>query len=586
MSSTAFVLSGGGSLGANQVGMIRALYEHRIAPDLIVATSIGALNAAFIASRPKTVETTRDLAALWRQNAERRLFKLSPVSFALDLVGRRAYFVTREGMSQVLDELLEFDLLEEAPTPIHVVATDIVTGEDLRLSSGDARTAALASAAVPGILAPIEWEGRVLVDGGVADNTPVRHAVELGAGRVYVLPTGTPSALRERPKGVIGMAGHWLGLMHEAQSLLDIESLRERTELIVLPPPFPQAVSPADFSHSDELIERSYRAATAWLDSPRGGAGRLPEAMNTRLRDRPRKPAPPAARATSSAAGERTAFAFLGGASLGAVQAGALRALYEDGIKPDLIVGCSIGAFNASLIASRPMTVNTALWLADVWRRLTRRDLYPFNPVRLAAGFGGASDGALSQSGLARLLRRHLELDRLEDSPVPVHLMAADLLNGKEERLSAGDAATAVRASMAYPAIFAPVPWGERSLIGGGMIENTITHALELGATTVYVLPTGYSCASDEVPTGSTEMLIQSGEISHRRQLRAELESLRDQARLIIMPPPCPLLVRQSDFNHASELLERSYGSATRLLDDPTDQAGRIPRGLTRHSHP
>ena len=74
--------------------------------------------------------------------------------------------------------------------PLHVVAVDVVTGQELRLSHGPVLEAVLASAAIPGVLQPVSWEGRALMDGGVANNTPISHAVELGAERIYVLPTG------------------------------------------------------------------------------------------------------------------------------------------------------------------------------------------------------------------------------------------------------------------------------------------------------------------------------------------------------------------------------------------------------------
>src|SRR5690349_1075665 len=63
---TAFVLAGGAGLGAMQAGMVHALYERGIAPDLLIGTSAGALNAAFLASRPATMATVEDLAAVWR----------------------------------------------------------------------------------------------------------------------------------------------------------------------------------------------------------------------------------------------------------------------------------------------------------------------------------------------------------------------------------------------------------------------------------------------------------------------------------------------------------------------------------------
>ena len=85
--STAFVLSGGASLGSIQVGMLEALYERGIRPDLIIGTSAGALNGAFIADRPQTVATARELGEVWRSLRRGQVFPGNPLSSALGLIG-------------------------------------------------------------------------------------------------------------------------------------------------------------------------------------------------------------------------------------------------------------------------------------------------------------------------------------------------------------------------------------------------------------------------------------------------------------------------------------------------------------------
>src|SRR5688500_11432260 len=107
----------------------------------------------------------------------------------------------------------------------------------------------------------------------------------------------------------------------------------------------------------------------------------------------------------------KTAFVFSGGASLGAVQAGMLRALYEREVAPDLIVGTSVGALNGAFIASRPPTPATARELAEVWARASRWTIFPLNPLTGFFGFVGAKDHLVSDRGLRRVVRRELELD-------------------------------------------------------------------------------------------------------------------------------------------------------------------------------
>src|SRR5215216_4905681 len=191
----AFVLSGGASLGAIQVGMLRALYECEITPDLIVGTSAGAFNGAYIASRPQTTPTAESLARIWRGLRRGQVFPVNPVTGLLGFLGARDHLVPESGLRRLISRHVECEALEQMPVPLHVVAVDVGTGQELRLSRGRVLDAILASAAVPGVLEPVSWEGRALMDGGVANNTPISHAVELGAERIYVLPTGHACSL-------------------------------------------------------------------------------------------------------------------------------------------------------------------------------------------------------------------------------------------------------------------------------------------------------------------------------------------------------------------------------------------------------
>lgn len=265
--SIAFVLSGGASLGAIQVGMLRALYERGVAPDLIVGTSAGALNGAFIASREQSVETADALADVWRGLRRGQVFPLNPLTGLLGFLGTRDHLVPESGLRRIVELHIECERLEELPIPLHVIAADVVSGEELRLSAGPALDAILASAAIPGVLAPVPWQDRWLMDGGVANNTPISHAVELGAQRIYVLPTGHACALPEPPRAALGMALNAISLLTHHRLVDDIERHRDDTQLIVLPPPCPLDITPVDFSHADTLIDRGLADARDFLDS-------------------------------------------------------------------------------------------------------------------------------------------------------------------------------------------------------------------------------------------------------------------------------------------------------------------------------
>ena len=133
--------------------MLRAPYERGIAPDLIIGTSVGAINGAFIALCPQTVETADELADSWRV-PRGQVFPLRPLSGLLGFLGSRDHLVPESGLRHLLAEHTTYDRLEQTPIEFHVVAVDVLTGEELLLSRGPALEAALASAAIPACLAP------------------------------------------------------------------------------------------------------------------------------------------------------------------------------------------------------------------------------------------------------------------------------------------------------------------------------------------------------------------------------------------------------------------------------------------------
>jgi NTE family protein len=282
----AFVLSGGASLGAVQVGMLHALYERDITPQLVVGTSAGAINGAFIASRPQTVETARELAGIWRTVRRGQVFPLNPLTGFLGFVGSRDHLVPSSGLRKLIAEYSQHPRLEQMPIGFHVVAVDVVTGEELLLSRGPTVDAVMASGAIPAVLAPVAWEERLLMDGGVANNTPISHAVELGAREIYVLPSGHSCALEQPPSSALGMALHALTLLTQSRLIADVELHRDNAKLVVLPPPCPLGIQPIDFGHADELIERSLADTRAFLDG--GGAEGPTIRMHMHRHGRPR----------------------------------------------------------------------------------------------------------------------------------------------------------------------------------------------------------------------------------------------------------------------------------------------------------
>jgi len=259
----AFVLSGGGSLGAIQVGMLQALFEEGIRPDLLVGTSAGAVNAAWVAGHPHS-EGARELAAIWCGLRRQDIFPLSAWAGALGLFGRTNHVIPNSGLRSLIERHIPYERLEDASIPIHVVATDLKTGHAVVLSSGPAVPALLASTAIPGVFPPVTIGRRELVDGGVADLTPIAAAIAQGATQVYVLPIGYPW-LRQDRLNAIGMALQALARVVEQRLQTEIAAYTHSADIRLLPPIDGPAVSPADFSRTPELISRAYRATRRHL---------------------------------------------------------------------------------------------------------------------------------------------------------------------------------------------------------------------------------------------------------------------------------------------------------------------------------
>jgi NTE family protein len=277
---TAFVLSGGASLSALQVGMLWALYEHGVAPDLLVATSAGALNAAFVASRPQTVPTARELARVWQGLRRDDIFPVSPWMLMGGLLGKRDHLVPAGPLRKLVGRYLQFDDLAEAPIPLHVVAFDVEHGCEVLLSQGPALDAIAGAAAIPGVLPSVRFGERRLVDGGVVNNTPISHAVELGAERIYVLPARDATPVPSRgTRGALSAAVGGVGLLVGSRLEVDIARYAGEAELIVLPAHNPLAIQPTDFGQANRLIRGGRAAARRRLAQPLA-----PAALGGRLR--------------------------------------------------------------------------------------------------------------------------------------------------------------------------------------------------------------------------------------------------------------------------------------------------------------
>jgi NTE family protein len=266
---TAFVLGGGGNLGSVQVGMLAALFERGIRPDLLLGCSAGALNAAVVAQDP-TPDGIRRLERIWSGLRSDDVFPSIRFAGPWLLLRRGASMCANTGLRALLGREISIDRFEEAVVPFEVVATELASGRARWFSEGPIAEPILASAALPAILPPVEIDGELYIDGGVVENVPITRARQRGCERVVVLHVGNFSRPRPRPNRPIDTLLQAFSIARNYGFLRESTSPPAGVELIVLPAIDPGALKRNDFSRSRDLMARARETAGAYLDSHSG----------------------------------------------------------------------------------------------------------------------------------------------------------------------------------------------------------------------------------------------------------------------------------------------------------------------------
>ncbi|MBR7744262.1 patatin-like phospholipase family protein [Phycicoccus sp. BSK3Z-2] len=267
---TAFVLGGGGVLGATQVGMVRALAAAGVRPDLVVGTSIGALNGAFVAADP-TPRGAERLAEVWDAVVRERVFVENPVRQAARVARSRTHLLSNAPLRHVVDGHLPVDTFEELAVPFQCVAARVEDAAAAWFSEGALVDPVVASCSVPGIFPPVEIDGAHHLDGGLVHSIPVGRALALGATRVFVLQVGrVEQALRPpRRPWEVGMVAFEIARRH--RFVEEMAHLPEGVETHVLPsgtdssPNLP--VRHARRSRMRERARQAFEASTRYLDA-------------------------------------------------------------------------------------------------------------------------------------------------------------------------------------------------------------------------------------------------------------------------------------------------------------------------------
>jgi NTE family protein len=262
---TAFVLAGGGSRGAVQVGMLEELIRRGIQADRVFGASVGAINGASYAGNP-TLEGARHMADIWREVKGTDIFPRGTFDGPWAFFQKRAAVHANTGLRRIIEEGLDYENLEDATIPIEVVTTSLTDGRERWITHGPAVEAVLASSAIPSIFPPVTIDGDVLVDGGVVNNVPISRALSAGCDRIYVLLCGPLHYHPPPPKRPAEAALTAFFVAVHARFVRELAALPPGVEVIVFSGGGDPAGQYRDFSATASLIEDGRREVALVLD--------------------------------------------------------------------------------------------------------------------------------------------------------------------------------------------------------------------------------------------------------------------------------------------------------------------------------
>jgi NTE family protein len=262
---TAFVLAGGGSRGAVQVGMLEELIRRGIRADRVYGASVGAINGAAYASNP-TLEGIEHMAENWRAIKGADIFPRAALDGPWAFFQKRAAVHANVGLRHIIEAGVEYENLEDARIPIEVVTTSLTDGRERWITHGPAIEAVLASSAIPSIFPPVIIDGDVLVDGGVVNNVPISRALLAGCTRIYVLLCGPLHYHPKPPKRPAEAALTAFFVAIHARFVRELSLLPPGVEVVVFSGGGEPAGQYRDFSGTSAMIDEGRAEVAVVLD--------------------------------------------------------------------------------------------------------------------------------------------------------------------------------------------------------------------------------------------------------------------------------------------------------------------------------
>ncbi len=269
----ALVLSGGGALGALQAGFLRALFRTDFHPSVIIGTSAGALNGAFLAFHPDE-QGTEELVEIWRSLRDQSLFLFNPLRIAYQLASRQMCLTNGGLLSRLLRDHTPVDDFSATKVPLCITTTNLTAGRKEVFHEGPVSTAVLASTALPGLFCPVEIGDQMYVDGGVLENLDLDTAIELGAKEVLAIDLSRCIDGR-RPDSIVTVWMQTLDVIQRDRVDREMDRLENKAHITLIQPVVESSVSLTNFLAVDRLLEDGEKLGEDVIREYRGSDGRF-----------------------------------------------------------------------------------------------------------------------------------------------------------------------------------------------------------------------------------------------------------------------------------------------------------------------
>jgi NTE family protein len=267
----AFVLSGGGNRGALEAGALIALFERGIQPDILVGTSAGAMNAAFIAINP-SMDGAKQLGDRWELINKDTVFPGNYLTMAWRFITGADSVCSNDSLRRYVESQLppgvrtfgDIKNVRLYTTTANLNTAELyVFGDDPSALLVDA---VLSSAAAPPLLPPIVFDGCQYVDGAAGADVPISIAAAKGATEIYAIDVGLGAVPKNNIHGIINVVQRVVGLMEHRQLVDDFEEVQEQPGLnlhYLHIESYPQF---GDFDHAKLFVAEGYRLMKDFLD--------------------------------------------------------------------------------------------------------------------------------------------------------------------------------------------------------------------------------------------------------------------------------------------------------------------------------